>query len=283
MLKYKEIFLGGHCNNNCLYCTTGHKSSSQIDIGQISASLTQKEEDNVAFYGGEPILRNDILDIISAAKGKGYRRIKLITNGRAFSNVRFLQQMMTAGCRLFEITLWGSNPSLHDHMTQTPGSFRETIGGLENLAGQPDDKFVCIRVPACKENYSDMENTVATALNFGINRIVLSVQDYQATFQSVLPHIKNAINISIFNRIWILIEGIPFCVLQGLEEHMGEIYYGWDNIYGKTFQQHKYCADCIYKELCPGVEAKYVKRFGDREFTPVSTNKYYPNIKALYE
>ena len=283
MLRYKEIFLGGRCNNNCLHCSTSHKSSSQTDIGQIVASLGQKEEDNVAFYGGEPMLRNDLLDIISVAKGNGYRRIKLVTNGRALSDAQFLDRTMTAGCRLFEITLWGSNPALHDHMTQTQGSFRETVGGLETLAGYPDDKFVCVRVPACKENYPDMENTVVTALNFGVNRIVLSVQDYQAAFQSVLPHIKNAINISIFNRTWILIEGIPFCVLQGLEEHMGEIYSGWDNIYDRTFQQHKYCVGCIYKELCPGVEAKYVERFGDREFTPVSTNKYYPNIKALYE
>jgi MoaA/NifB/PqqE/SkfB family radical SAM enzyme len=255
----------------------------QIDISQISASLNQKEEDNVAFYGGEPMLRNDLSGIINAAKGNGYRRIKLITNGRAFSDIRFLQQVMTAGCHLFEISLWGSNPSLHDHITRTPGSFRDTIHGLENLAGHPEDKFICIRIPVCKENYSDMENTVVTALNFGINRIVLSVQDYQVSFQSVLPHIKNAINISIFNRTWVLTEGLPFCIMQGLEGHMGEIYYGWDNIYDRIFQKHKYCGDCIYKELCPGVEAGYADRFGAEEFTPVPASKYFPNIKALYE
>jgi sulfatase maturation enzyme AslB (radical SAM superfamily) len=283
LLRYKEIFLGGPCNNNCLYCSAAHKTSAQTDFNKISASLIQKEEDSVALYGGEPMLRNDLPEIIRAAAGNGFRRIKLRTNGRAFSDGQFLQQVMTAGCHLFEIKLWGSNPSLHDYMTRTQGSFGETMNGLENLAGYPGDKFVCIRIPVCKENYPDMENTVVTALNFGVNRIVLSVQGYNSSFQSFVTHIRNAVNISIFNRTWILVEGLPFCAAQGLEAHMGEIYYGWDNIYDRTFRQHKYCAECVYRELCPGVEAGYLDRFGDTEFTPVLGNKYFTDIKALHE
>lgn len=228
-------------------------------------------------------MRNDLPEIVKAASANGYKRIKLFTNGRAFSDISLLRRVMEAGCRLFEIKLWGSNPGLHDYMTQALGSFWQTINGLENLAGLAEDKFVCMRIPVCKENYPDVENTVVTAVNFGINRIVLSVQDYQTQFQSVLPHIKNAINISIFNRTWILTEGLPFCAVQGIEEHMTEIYDGWNALYERTFRQHKYCPDCIYKELCPGVEAGYLDRFGEKEFTPVLTNSRFNGIKALYE
>jgi len=283
LLQYKEIFLGGRCNNNCLYCPANHKVSLPVDSNHIIASLDQDKEDNIFFYGGEPTLRNDFPEIISHARGSGYKRIKLLTNGRAFSDVRLLQQTVAVGCNIFEIKLWGSNPSLHDHMTQTQGSFWGTIKGLENLTGYPGDKFICIRIPICEENYSDMENTVVTALNFGVNRIILSIQDNKVPFQSLLPHIKNAANISIFNRTWIMIEGMPFCALQGLEEHIGEIYSGWNNIYERIFQHHKYCTDCIFGELCPGVEAKYLSRFGDKEFSPVLTNKHFNSIKALHE
>jgi MoaA/NifB/PqqE/SkfB family radical SAM enzyme len=223
LLRYKEIFLGGPCSNNCLYCPASHKSSPQIESTHITASLKQEGEDGIALYGGEPALRSDLPEIIRTARENGFRRIKLLTNGRAFSDIQFLQRVITAGCCLFEIKLWGSNPSLHDHITKTPGSFWETINGLENLAGLSGDKFVCIRIPVCKENYTDVENTVVTSLNFGINRIVLSVQDHRLSFESILPHVKNAINISIFNRTWIQTEGIPFCVMKGLEPHIGEI------------------------------------------------------------
>jgi sulfatase maturation enzyme AslB (radical SAM superfamily) len=282
-LRYKKIFIADQCNNNCLPCPFRQKYPSQPDLDTIITLLKQKKEDNVVFYGGEPTLRNDLLGVILAAKKNGYRRIKLLTNGRAFSDIHFLQKLVSSGCYLFEIKLWGSNPSLHDHITQLTGSFQETIQGLENLAGLPHEKFVSVRIPVCKENYADLENTVITALNFGINRVILSFHDYKLAFGKVLSHIKNAINISIFNRIWILTEGLPFCTMHGLENHMGEIYYGWDTIFNRTFQHHTHCMDCIFRELCPGVETRYLEQFGEKEFSPVTANKYLKDIKALYE
>jgi MoaA/NifB/PqqE/SkfB family radical SAM enzyme len=246
-------------------------------------SLKENKGDNVVLYGGEPTLRKDLLEIIDAAKNNNYRRIKLITNGRAFSDAQFSYQVVTAGCCLFEMKLWGSNPQLHDYLTGTTGSFLETIKGLENLAGFAENKFVCVRIAICKENHTDMENSVVTALNFGINRLILSIQDPAVSFQSLIPHIRNAINISIFNRTWILTEGVPFCLMAGLEHHIGEIYHGLTTIYERTFQKHRYCTGCIYRELCSGVDAAYVTQFGDTEFTPVIVNKHYQDIRAFYE
>ena len=282
MLRYKEIFLGGRCNNNCLHCSAGHKESAQTDFNQIAESLNKNDEGNVSFYGGEPLLRNDLPEIISAARSNHYKRIRLITNGRAFSDVRLLQQVIAAGCRLFEIKLWGSNPALHDHLTRVPGSFWETVNGLENLAGFGDDKFVCVRIPVCHENYVDVENVTVAAMNFGVNRVILSMEDRALSFGSVLPHIRNAINIGIFNRVWIMTEGVPLCAGQIPEVHVSEIYSGWEATYERAFQRHRYCGDCAYRELCPGVDSRYLRQFGEKELSPVRTNRYTDDIKALY-
>jgi len=235
------------------------------------------------FYGGEPTLRTDLPEIIRSARENGYRRIKLLTNARAFSNIQVLQDIINAGCYLFEIEMWGSNPSLHDHLTGVSGSFWEAMKGLENLVGHPHEKFVSARVHICRENYPDIENTVAAALNFGVNRVILSVQDGILPFQSAMPHIKNAINISIFNRTWILTQFVPFCVMQGLEQHVSEIYGGLDTIYEKTFMKHKYCVECIYNELCGGLESKHLEQSGRMEFSPVKATKYLQDIRKLYE
>lgn len=235
------------------------------------------------FYGGEPTIRNDISEIVNDAKNKGYRRIKVSTNGRSFADIQFLQRLLGSGCNLFEIELWGSNPSLHDHLTQTNGSFRETVTGLENLTALPKDKFVCMRIPVCRENLTDLENIVITSLNFGVNRIILSVRDPKMSFESLLPHIRNAINISIFNRTWIQTDGIPFCFMQGLELHIGEIIDGPNTLYEKTFTYHKYCLECVYRELCPGAEEKHLEQFGEGVFSPVTAGKHIEDMKALYE
>ncbi len=283
MLKYKEIFLGNACNNRCLHCSYRGKDPSPPGLSTILDSLSRKEEDSVLFYGGEPTVRNDLFQLVRKAREIGYRRIKLFTNGRALSDMQFLYQLFQAGCFLFEIKLWASNPSLHDYLSQSQNSFLETVKGLENLAEVPDEKFVCVRIPVCNENLADIENTVVTAINFGVHRIVLSVHDYQAPLQTLLPHIRNAINISVFNRIWILTEGLPFCVMQGLEKHMAEIYQGWETLYEKKFSQHKYCTDCVYRDICPGVESRYSGSFGGQDFIPVSADTHAEDIKKLYE
>lgn len=254
-----------------------------MGFSDISVFLKQKDEESIVLFGGEPTLRNDLQEIVTAAVRSGYRRIKLSTNGRAFSDGGSLKRLVDAGCRLFEIELWGSNPSLHDFMTQSAGSFWETVSGLENLAQIPDDRFLSIRIPVCKENYSDTENTVVTAMNFGANRIVLSLRDCHTPLQSLLPHIRNAINISIFNRMWILTEGMPLCVMQGVEEHVSEIYNGWDALFERTFRIHKYCGECVYGDLCPGIDAAYLDTFGEKEFMPVSAGRHVSGIRALYE
>ena len=283
MLLYKKIFLGGTCNNDCLHCLPEHKSSPPADFAAIMRTLDQKESDNITLYGGEPALRSDLLNIIAAARERGCRRIKLITNGRSFSNIQNLRQVMNAGACLFEITLWGSNPNLHEYLSRAPGSFRETMNGLGNLAEVPDDKFVCVRIPVCRENVSDVENTVMTALNMSGHRIILSLQDQSLSVQSALPHIANAINISIFNRVWILTEGVPFCIMQGLEPYISELYSGWDTIPQRMYQKNRECAECIYTDLCPGPDARYVKRFGKSEFVPVRAGRHFKDIRALYD
>ena len=245
--------------------------------------LRERKEDSVLFYGGEPTLRSDFLQIVRAAKDNGYRRIKLLTNGRAFSSEDFLYKTVEAGCYLYEIKIFSFNPALHDYLSQSANSYWETIRGLENLAGLPHDKFVSIRIPVSAENYKDLENTVASVLNFGVSRIVLYLCDQNADVKSVLPHIRNAVNISIFNRTWILTEGMPFCVMQGMEQHVGEIVFGLNTTYEKTFRHHKYCAECVYRKLCPGMEAGYLERHGDREFSPVAVGKYHQDIGRLYE
>ncbi len=283
MLRYKEIFLGNQCNNKCLYCFYRQKDLPQPDVKAVSAEMKQGAEDGVALYGGEPTLRNDLVDIIHTAKQNGHRRIKLITNGRVFSNNQVLHRIVHAGCSLFEIKLWGSHPELHDHLTQVQDSFWQTIQGLENLQQLTFDKFICLRIPLCKQNYMDMINIITTGINFGVHRIILSFQDHSLKLRELIPHVHTAIQVSILNRVWILTEKLPMCVMQGLEHHISEIYYGYkDAINPRTYKQHKYCRHCIYQEICPGVEEEYLNRFGHGEFTPIKGSKYIQDIKVLY-
>jgi len=283
LLRYKKIFLGGPCNNDCTHCLPGWKDSPQVDFAPIRKLIENTDSDNIEFYGGEPTLRSDLGALITTARDEGYRRIKLRSNGRALANPYYLDDVMRAGCSLFDITLWGSHPHLHDRLTRVPDSFRETMSGLQNLSSAPYEKFISVRIPLCRENISDLEQTVVTALNVGVQRIILAMRDYTLSFESVRPHIANGINIGIFNRVWTATEGIPFCLMQGLEQHVGELFVGWESLTATAYRKHKRCTECVYDTLCPGAAAEHVERFGGRELTPVRSGARAEEIKALYE
>jgi hypothetical protein len=157
------------------------------------------------------------------------------------------------------------------------------MNGLRNLAEVPHDKFTCIRVPVCRETLGDLEQCVVTALNLGSHRIILSVQDPHLSLLSAIHHISNCINISIFNRVWILTEGIPFCFMQGLEHHISEIYTGWDTIYQRTYQKGNLCSECICREICPGVDSRSAKKLGGGDILPVKAGRLFEDIRALYD
>ena len=282
MLRYRRIFLGNQCTNNCLHCTYKLEEPSQPDLVSITSSLTSEIKDGIELAGGEPTLRKDLLEIIHEGRKLGCRRIKLMTNGRSLSDIHFLETLLNAGCQLFDIKLWGSHQSLHDQLTRSPGSFLDTIRGMENMLSLPQEKFICIRIQICQENYSDLENIVAVALSFGINRIIISIVDLQLEIHKVLPHVHNAVNISILNRIWILTEGLPFCIMRGLEHHIGEIYTGWRDTGGTDIRHQDFCAECLYNELCPGIADRYISNFGSREFSPVKDHTYIKEIRALH-
>jgi len=70
------------CNMHCLYCVGG-ANEDELTTEQITKIITDTSEAGVkfiSFTGGEPLLREDIKDIIKCAKDKGIF-VKLNTNG----------------------------------------------------------------------------------------------------------------------------------------------------------------------------------------------------------
>ncbi|MFZ3063284.1 MAG: radical SAM protein, partial [Actinomycetota bacterium] len=85
MIKYKKIFVGSYCNNNCTCCKFANKERTSRSLAEIKKDLKKSDGcDSIELIGGEPSLRDDLDEIVSFAREKNFRRIKLRTNGRAF-------------------------------------------------------------------------------------------------------------------------------------------------------------------------------------------------------
>lgn len=291
MIEYKRVFTGSSCNNDCIYCKYRGQSREERSLDQIKSQLEKQrpseEElgvcDSVELIGGEPALVSDLANIISYARNWGWRRIKIRTNGRPFSDWSFARMVVETGARIFEVKVNGHNPELHEAVTQVKDGFWETINGIRNirsigiLDNRPFSAFIGIRTPVCKENYTILEEVVRFLAPLGIDRITLSFDDYNLSMEETIPFIINTIETGIFNKIWVMTEKIPLCLLEGYEHHISEVYLQLDNDY----EQHDNCRNCVYSNVCGGVAKDYLAVHGSNVFKTVHESEHGADIGAL--
>ncbi|GAG49056.1 unnamed protein product, partial [marine sediment metagenome] len=82
--------------------------------------------------GGEPLIREDFLEIYAYAKEKGFI-ITIFTNGCLFTEAIINYLKKSPPCSI-EITLNGITPDTYEAITQIPGSFSKAMEVIQILA-----------------------------------------------------------------------------------------------------------------------------------------------------
>lgn len=97
--------------------------------------------DEIVLNGGEPTLYPELLSLLNHAVETGAKVI-LFTNGRRLSTTDFAEAIIATGVNRITIPLYGQSPIEHDSLTKSPGSFDQTLVGVQRLfefknAGSP--------------------------------------------------------------------------------------------------------------------------------------------------
>jgi MoaA/NifB/PqqE/SkfB family radical SAM enzyme len=274
MVPYKRIFLGSSCNNSCLYCSEKNREA-YLPISDLAKRLIHNDPiDSIELYGGEPIIRKDFFDILDTVRARGYRRIKLVTNARACADINTAVRMIEFGCYLYEVKIHHFRADVHDFVTQVRGSLQEAVQGLTNLRrintlhNRPFSAFISLRIPLSKKNIEDLSGIILAFIPYRIDRFILSFDDSELGFSTALPHIKNAIDLSILNRVWVITQKIPPCCMRGFEHHVSELYQC--NPY--DYRKSESCTSCPLNESCPGLTGHYADACGFNELKPFQGN-----------
>ncbi|HHY34920.1 MAG TPA: radical SAM protein [Firmicutes bacterium] len=129
-----DLILTYRCQNNCAHCYAGGPRVTPelptADWKDIIQKLADWGVPTLTFTGGEPLLREDLEDLVAYA-GKCGCVTGLITNGRLLTRDR-VQALFRAGLDFTQITLESSDPEIHDGMTGVEGSWAETVEGIKN-------------------------------------------------------------------------------------------------------------------------------------------------------
>ena len=135
-----HVLTGAVCNNNCVFCMEEDRdaryvTNSQTDDALVRFVLEQRKgAEEICFTSGEPTTNPRLPLWVRWAKDAGFRRVSVMTNGRALSYEKYARTLIAAGMNRFYVSIHGHTQKLHEGLTRTPESFGQTVAGLDVIA-----------------------------------------------------------------------------------------------------------------------------------------------------
>ncbi len=119
------------CNNNCYFCYTGGpRKVAELKTRDWKKALDKIWDSGVpqvVFTGGEPTLRDDLVELVDHAR---QFVTGLVTNGRRLR--RLAPDLKRVSLDYVQVSIEAADPAIHDRMVGVPGAWKETREGIES-------------------------------------------------------------------------------------------------------------------------------------------------------
>ena len=165
------------CNLNCEHCHarggesdgSDEMSTEQVKRRVIDALADVPDFKSLIFSGGEPLLREDIFELISYSRKKGFYPIvatnaTLITKGVA-------KKLRRAGNIGIAASVDSTKDDVHDGFRRTSGALRLAKEGISNA--RAEGMYVQINITASKLNMGELPEIIQLADDYRAHVILL--------------------------------------------------------------------------------------------------------------
>ena len=165
------------CNASCEHCSfftaVEEKGRKSLTLEQAQKLIQDSQDLGVSvinFVGGEPLLREDLPEIISSVN-KDFSTTILFTNGWNLSER--VVELKKAGLDSIYISIDSANPDKHDSFRSKPGLFDRAIEGIKKAKKLG---FSCgISATITPESYADgeLDRIVELGKQIGIHEVLV--------------------------------------------------------------------------------------------------------------
>lgn len=288
------------CNQECVFCAAppSKKERSFDEIKDKILELQKHGTTDLMLTGGEPTTRKDIIDILKFATGK-FNEITIQTNATKLteellqkiidlkSNIRFNTSFHTSDRGIYK------KISGHDNLDAVIRGHR--LIGEMGLWGYPTVVISSLNMKQLAEHFRFIKDNFDYMYHISINYIDPTCM--ARTNSWTVPkycdaelYIRNAVKVLMDNKMSFRIERLPLCYMPGFEEFSSDIRRDIfdesrmmsfmktenDDIKDSFFIEKRsnftyaeQCSHCFYKQICPGINPRYVELYGDSEVFPV--------------
>jgi len=156
------------CNLKCIHC---HAFGGEPSLDELSKEEGIALIDQIAlldirtfvFTGGEPLLREDLFELIAYAKSRGFT-LFIATNGTLITKgVAKLLRAYNVGV---VIGLDGMNPEVHDAIRGVGGAYDAVVAGIEHCIAE--NLYVHLNIVASKRNFDEIERIIDYGDTIGV-------------------------------------------------------------------------------------------------------------------
>jgi len=188
-----DLALTFRCQNNCVHCYAGGPhETAELSTEEWKRVIDRLHDIGVfilTFTGGEPTLREDLVELQLYAQNRGMVT-GLVTNGRRLKDKSYSERLDKAGLDFVQVTLESHKPKIHDLMTAAKGSWKETVAGIRNAISSR--MYVTTNTTLSKYNAGDFLDTMNFLKDlgvaaFGCNSLIYSGKAGEVAEEFALP------------------------------------------------------------------------------------------------
>lgn len=171
----EEIWLNvtNKCNLRCIQChlSSGKALDDELTTNEILSVIDQYKEiksknGSIVISGGEPLLRDDILDILEYIAKKDIN-ISLITNGTLISQ-KLSKELKKLENLKIQVSLDGAKRETNDFI-RGKGAYEETIKGIKNLIKEGMNPTIAMTI--MKVNMNEILDMMRLAEDLGVKNL----------------------------------------------------------------------------------------------------------------
>jgi len=270
------------------------RSLPAAKVAQAMKADRARGFDAIAFTGGEPTLRADLLPLVRKARELGFVSVKVQTNGLVFATPANLERAVDAGVTRFHLTIHAHREEVYDALVRTPGRHAAMVAALDAMTARGLDPTVDVLVS--RRTLPELVGAVQWLADRGVRRIdlwMVSLTDATRenvamlpSYEEALPSIREALALARARGLTMRSLHLPRCVLGDDHahaydpgralEHGGRVHVlspddDFELTASKLTPQTKVpaCTGCPHDAVCPGLRPDYLEVFGDREIARV--------------
>ncbi len=285
-----DVILGYDCNLACDYCTiTPEMRTRPISPARVlSAMRTARESgfDRIAFTGGEPTIRKDLLGLLKAARSEGFTDVKVQTNGLLLASAPNVARLIELGVTRVHVSIHTHRADRYDALVRREGSYASMVRALDLLAARTDIELVA-DVILKADTYADLPDAIDWlhahgAVNADLWFVSLTDGNRENVasmprMTEVVPSMREAFRRGDAHGMRLRSLHVPRCLLGEASAHAFDparervMVLSPDDFFELSASRLTpsvhvpACEGCPDRARCRGLRPDYVERFGDGE------------------